>query len=136
MFLKILCLTISILIGTLSIVELNRIPNNKYSLCGNYWRIVFFSSVGCFYDFIMFIVLWFFAIPPGEYGTGIEVMAIIAVLIIYAPACIITSIRLKRRMKHLTDSKYNVNRINSLNCSIFFKVIFIFIVSIWINEVN
>jgi hypothetical protein len=125
----------SVAFGILGIVELNRIPNRKYSLHKNYWRIVIFSSMGCFYDIIMFVVLGQ-VIPPGEYGTGIEIMAVIIVLILYAPACIITSIRLKRRMQQFNDTKHNVTRMNALNCSIVFKVMFIMLETIWLVEVQ
>ena len=135
MFLKLVCLIISVVLSVLGIVEINRVPIQKYSLHKNYWRVVFFSSIGCFYDIIMFIVLGK-VIPPGEYGTGLEIFAIIIVLILYAPACIITSCRLKRRMHQFNDVKHNVSKMNALNCSIVFKIMFIMLETIWLVEVK
>lgn len=134
MVIKLICLAASIFLGLLGIIQLNRLPHKKYSLSSNYWRIVIFSSLGCFYDIIMFVVICRI-IPEGEYGTGIEILAIIAVLLFYAPACVITSSLLKRRMKQFQDEKHNVGRMSALNCSIIFKVMFIFIATIWMVEV-
>lgn len=135
MLVKLLCMLFSVAFGILGIVELNRIPNRECSLREKYWRIVIFSSTGCFYDIIMFVVLGR-VIPPGEYGTGLEVMAMIIVLALYAPACIITSIRLKRLMQQFCDTKHNVTRMNALNCSIVFKMMFIMLETIWLVEVQ
>ena len=75
-------------------------------------------------------------IPPGDYGTGIEILAAIGVLLIYAPACIVTGWKLKCRMKLYDETERDVTTMNSLNKSIVFKVAFIMIVTIWLVEVK
>jgi len=57
------------------------------------------------------------------------------VLIIYTPICVVTSLRLKRRMKNLEKEKSRTSRINCLNASVVIKVMFIFLLTIWIVEV-
>ena len=135
MAVKLIFLSISLILGILGITQLNRLPSEKYTRNGNYWRVVIFSSVGCFYDIIMFVVICR-TIPPGEYGTGIEILAMIAVLLFYTPACVITSKRLKQRMKAFQDPKHDVSRMNCLNCSVLFKVMFIMVETIWLVEVK
>ncbi len=73
-------------------------------------------------------------IPPGDYGTGLELLGVLIVLLLYSPPCILTSYRLKQRMKDYTKD-YDVTRTNALNCSIIFKVMFILVEVIWIVEV-
>ncbi len=134
MFVKIICPLISIAISVLSVIDLNRIPYSKYSLRGNYWRIVFSSTVVCLIDIIMTVII-LHNIPDGEYGTGVEILAVIMILIIYAPICVITSIRLKKRMKKFNDEMHDVSQMNALNCSIFFKAVFVLFEVIWLLEV-
>ena len=126
---------ISLGVGVLGFVELTRTPRKAYSLQKNYWRIAIFSCVGALYDIVMFVVLGK-VIPPGEYGTGIEIIAATAVLILYAPACIITSYRLKRRMHQYNNGDRDISRMNALNCSIVFKVMFVALATIWLVEVR
>ena len=133
MTIKLICMLISIVLGILGITTLNRLPNKNKTPKENFWRIAVFSSIGCFYDMIMFVVIAR-VIPPGEYGTGAEVIAMIVVLLGYMPACIITSKRLKSRMKEYENAKYDVNKMNSLNCSVIFKVMFIMMEMIWLVE--
>ncbi|MBE6768403.1 MAG: hypothetical protein E7549_05760 [Ruminococcaceae bacterium] len=134
MFIKLCILVISIVISIVSLVELNRIPYPGLTLHQNYWKIMIFSSIGWIYDLILFVVIGQM-IPPGEYGTGYEVLAVIVVLIIYTPICVVTSLRLKRRMKNLEKEKSRTSRINCLNASVVIKVMFIFLLTIWIVEV-
>lgn len=133
MYLKIAFLAASFIAGVLGIVKLNQLPLPKYSVRQNFWRIAVFSSIGAILDFVMFWVV-VYSVPPGDYGTGIEWLAVLMVLVLYAPACIITSIRLKRRIKKYT-TEYDVRRTNALNCSIVFKAMFILVEVIWILEV-
>lgn len=135
MLIKLICLLISVALSILGIAKLNTLPNKKYTQKEHFRTIAVFSSIGCFYDIVMFIVI-IQLIPPGEYGTGVEVIAMIAVLMIYMPACLITSRRLKCRMKEFEDKKYDVNRMNSLNCSVVFKIMFIIVETIWLVEVK
>jgi len=135
MIFKSFFLVISIFLGIFGIVMINKLPMKKYSLDGNYWRVVIYSSIGCAYDVIMFVLLSFFLMPPGEYGTGIEIFITMIVILFYAPACLITSFRLKKRMKQLNDSKHNVSQMNVLNISVFFKALFFLVGIIWVVEV-
>lgn len=133
MYFKLLFLAVSIITGVLGIVKLNNLPSQQYSLKQNYWRIAIFSSLGAILDFAMFWIIVGF-IPPGDYGTGFELLAVFIVIILYSPPCIITSIRLKQRMKDY-NKEYDVTKTNALNCSIVFKVMFILVEVIWIVEV-
>lgn len=130
---KLLFLVVSTLAGVLGIVKLNNLPRQQYSVRQNLWRIAIFSSLGAILDFVMFWII-VASIPPGDYGTGLEWIAVFTVIMLYAPACIITSIRLKQRMKDY-NTEYDVTRTNALNCSIIFKVMFILVEVIWIVEV-
>jgi len=125
---------ISFAIGIFGIIKLNILPSDKYTLNGTLWRIVIFSSISSLYDFIMIILVAFFLMPHGEYSADFGILTMLIILIVYAPACIITSFRLKKRMKKIEGSKYNINRINALNCSIFFKALFFFFGTIWFLE--
>ncbi|MBE5929059.1 MAG: hypothetical protein E7267_06790 [Lachnospiraceae bacterium] len=144
MFLKSFLPAISILLGIFGIVMINKFPMKKYSLEENYRRITIYSSIGYAYDVIMFLFLGFFLMPPGEYGTWIEIIITMVVMLFYAPACLITSFRLKKRMKQLHDSQDNVSWENELNynflnriliSSIFFKAFFLLFGIIWVVEV-
>lgn len=135
MLIKLLCLAVSIILGIVGIVGLCKTPNARFSLHQNYWRIVFFSTISSVYDIIMFVVVAR-TIPPGDYGTGIEILAVIGVLLIYAPACIVTGWKLKCRMKLYDETERDITTMNSLNKSIVFKVAFIMIVTIWLVEVK
>ena len=135
MFLKSFLPAISILLGIFGIVMINKFPMKKYSLEENYRRITIYSSIGYAYDVIMFLFLGFFLMPPGEYGTWIEIIITMVVMLFYAPACLITSFRLKKRMKQLNDSKHNVSQMNVLNISVFFKALFFLVGIIWVVEV-
>ena len=144
MFLKSLFLAVSIFWGIFGIVMINKLPMKKYSLEENYRKISLYTSIGCAYDIIMFVVVAFILIPPGEYGTGIEIFITMVVILFYAPACIIASFRLKKRMKQLHASQHNVSWENNLNYnflnqivipSIIFKALFFLVGIIWVVEV-
>ena len=146
MIFKSFFLIISIFLGIFGIVMINRLPMEKYSLEENYRKISRYTSIGCAYDIIMFVVVAFIIIPPGEYGTGIEIFITMVVILFYAPPCFIASFRLKKRMKQLHASQHNVSwenklnynflgRINSLRYSIFFKALFFLVGIIWVVEV-
>lgn len=133
MYLKLLFLAVSIITGVLGIVKLYNLPSQQYSVKQNYWRIAIFSSLGAILDFTMFWIIICF-IPPGNYGTGLELLGMFIVIVLYSPPCILTSIRLKQRMKDY-NKDYDVTKTNALNCSIVFKVMFILVEVIWIVEV-
>ena len=133
MLTKILFLALSTVIAIISIVSLNKLPNNSFSSKGNYWRISIYSTCGAFVDFVLFWII-VCCTPPGEYGTGIEVVTLCLTLILYGVPCAITSHRLKKRMQKY-NNMYNVSRINGLNLSVIFKAMFIFVETIWLIEV-
>ena len=81
--------------------------------------------------------------PPGEYGTWIEIIITMVVMLFYAPTCFIAIFRLKKRMKQLHDSQHNVSRINEIEYigiskiifySVFFKILFFLVGIIWVVE--
>jgi len=130
MFLKLLVLIMSAFLGFLGIVKVDHLPDDSLSIRDNYKRLAIYSSLGAFYDVIMFILIGFFALSPGNYGTVLVYISIVSVLLFYAPACVLVSIRTKKRFDKYRDSKYNASRINCLNCSIVFKVLFVLVATL------
>ena len=130
---KLLFFLITFITAIFGILLINKLPSERLSAKQNYLRISLFSTIGAIIDFIMFWVI-VGCIPDGEYGTGIEVAAMIFTVICYGVPCVVTSFFLKKRLKKYNQNKYNTAQICGLNISVIFKVLFVFIWVIWLVE--
>ena len=88
---------ISLFTAVFSIIKINNLPNRKFSIKGNYGRIAIYSSIGAVLDLLMAVITIIFC-GVGDFGTGIEFMMALIVMIVYTPICLISSHKLKRRM--------------------------------------
>ena len=132
MFMALSFVIISFVVGYMSIFKTNQFPKDKFSEKKNYYLIGIYSSMGAFVDLLLTLIISV-RIPYGEYGTGIEILVALIVLLIYGLPCIISSINLKKKM--ITKKMRSPHGINALICSVFFKFVFAFIITIFICEV-
>lgn len=122
---------ISLFMAFFSIKKINSFPNSKFSPKGNLGRISLYSSMGAYLDIIMSVIIVCF-LGEGEFGTGIELIVFVCTILLYTPWCVISSHRLKKRMKDLGELK--IHRINVLNFTAFFKAVFASFATIFFVE--
>lgn len=122
---------ISLFMAVFSIKKINSFPSSKFSQKGNLGRISLYSSIGGFWDIIMSAIIICF-LGEGDFGTGIEFIVFLCTILLYTPWCIISSHKLKKRMKDFCELK--VHRINALNFTAFFKAVFAFFATIFFVE--
>ena len=132
LFLAIFFICISSISAVIAICKIRCFPDNRISDKKNYYKISFYSSFGAFLDFIMTIFITML-VPEGEYGTGIELIVGVIVILAYGIPCVICSNKLRKRM--LTKKMRSPSRINALNCSIILKFVFAIIITIFLVEV-
>ena len=132
-YLKFLFFAVSFFTAVLGVFSLNKLPLKKFSVKQNYLRISLFSTFGIGIDFVMFWIIVSF-MQPGEYGTGIEIVAFVLTVIFYGIPCVVTSFFLKKRLKKYNDNQYNIAQISGLNISVLFKALFVFVWTIWTFE--
>ena len=131
LIIKLMLLIVSIVLGIVGCFTLYKLPDDRFSLKKNYLRISIFSNLSSIIDFIMFWIVVSF-IPPGDYSSLAAGMVCPIILVIYGIPCIAISLRLKKRFLHLKG--VNVARMNGLNYSVVFKIMFFFVETFWLLE--
>lgn len=132
---KISFIAISLLMGVLGIIKLNRLPSSNYSPNGNYWRICIYSTIGGLIDIIMIVII-IGNCPREVVLPDIGIIMFLGVLVFYGIPCVIVSRRLKQRMIGFNNDAYDVTKINALNVSAIMKAVFAIFETIWLLEVK
>lgn len=134
MLIKIIFVVISIISAIIGIVRINGLPKEQYSYKQNYWRIAIYSTISAFLDFIMFTII-LFGFPEKEITTsGIETIISLLIIIIYTPVCIITTKKLKQRIKNYDNDRFEVKTVCGLISSLVVKIFFAYFITIWIVD--
>ena len=102
----------------------------------SYRKMVTYAIISILVDVILFwgVVL---AIPQGEYGTGIEILMVIILLLVYLPYTLIMCIRICRQMReyeNIDDIKDFMWRY--IPVATLIKILFVLVETIWFIEVK
>lgn len=132
--LKILFMVISNFASITMFKILNRLPSEEKDVKWNVNTLALSSAISVTTDIIL-LVITLFTISPGDYGTGIELLSVFIIFIIYFPACIINVQRLKKKMRMYDAFRKEEGAVKYIIYSgIFFKCVLFFFLPISLEQ--
>lgn len=145
---KIIFLVISFGTTIVSIVNLKKLPDKRFSLEWNRRRMDVYETLSMIVDFILVIIVTRFFAHDTDYGTGIEVIMGLLVLVVLTPICIVTGLKYFRRKKeYCLDNKemmelkgiYGIGSHYGVDIYVIFtvllKAVFVMVGTVWLIEV-
>lgn len=120
---KLLFLFISIGVSAFCIVKINGLPDKELSFKENDKKISFYMCIGGIVDFIFFILIGSIASPIVLYDSDAIPMIIFSV--VWFGVSIVTTRKLRRRIREYVNDKKFYYNISELNKSAFIKMIFL-----------
>jgi len=135
MYLKLLFIFLSYITTMLCLFAIVKFNPTERSVRKHVLILFTLYSLPSIVDITLFFVMVTSLIPPGDYGTGIELIVAIVNLIIFLPAHIVIGNNTYKKFKNFYPERKDLRAIKSLWKAVIIKTIFILPMVIWVVEV-
>ena len=135
MILKLLFTILSYLMTTLCIFAILRFQPKTNDFRKSILVMTVLYSLPSLVDMAMFFIVLTSFIPPGEYGTGVEILAAVINLAVLIPIYKVAGNKTYKKFKDAYPERKDLKAIQSLWEAAIIKAIFIMPIVVWIIEV-
>ena len=134
MYLKILFATISYLTTFICIFGIIKFNPSKRTFVKTILLLTVLYSLPAVVDVALFLIMVTTLIPPGDYGTGIELIVAIINLIVFIPTYLLLGNKMHKKFKALYPERKDLRALKHLWEAAIIKIVFVIPAVIWIVE--
>ena len=136
MYIKIILVIISYIISICCIISIIRFDPSNNTFKKSVFITAINYSISPALDFALFLIIVTNFIPPGDYGTGLELIVGFINLLIFIPLYTILGNKIYKKFKDFYPNRTDLRACKSLWEAAIIKAIFAIFATIWILEIS